>query len=181
MITLCGPHLSPLCRTATPLSHPLPGPSFPSFPVSMPLAYSLIHTHCGAWCGSAAHHQSRSSTSDKAFPLVDRFATSATRATKYCLHMSLFALSFLPFTPYSISRIGVYLHQPSEVQPLRYHKWQFAAKRWVAFANATPTLLSHPAKFSCNLLAGLSPSSQEDCSHLTLSRAGFRPSQLPSL
>jgi hypothetical protein len=30
------------------------------------------------------------------------------------------------------------------------------------FSNATPTLLSHPAKFSYNLLAGLSLSSQED-------------------
>jgi hypothetical protein len=73
-------------------------------------------------------------------PLVNRFATSATRATKYtstcCSLLHCFSYHF---TPYCISRIGVYVHRPSEIPPLRITSGSFLQNaEWPSLTRLLP-------------------------------------------
>jgi hypothetical protein len=97
-------------------------PSFPSFPVSIVTClFTDPHALWGLlWVNSTPPIQELDFR--QGLPLVDRFATSATRATKYYLHMQPFCTVFPAI--HSILHLA-YLHQPSEVQPLRITSGSF--------------------------------------------------------
>jgi hypothetical protein len=89
-------------------------PSFPHVSVTRLSTKSTIHTHCGPGAGQQHTTNPGARFPTQCLPLVNRLATSATRATKYTctccspfLHLSFPAISL----PYCISRIGVYLHR----------------------------------------------------------------------